>query len=375
MGSAGQVSDQAFVTLATNDNYALGALVLAHSLRRVSTSRQIAVMITSEVSATIRHELSAVFDLVTDVNVLDSRDQVNLALLTRPDLGITFTKLHCWRLTQYNKCVFLDADTLVLQNVDELFDRSEFSAAPDAGWPDCFNSGVFVFVPSLDTYQRILTFATEQGSFDGGDQGLLNMYYHNWASTDIEKHLPFTYNVVSQAFYSYLPAFRHYGKNIKICHFIGRQKPWHHTFNMHTNRVEIQEEAGHCAEFLQQWWELFMSRIQPKLSSSDQLYQSDGVHCGPYRSIEASCSGEGQAYTEVQLADEMRQYAWERGQIDYMGIDSFQNIESHIKKMMTDPEYNKDGEPVYRIPKVLNQKQQQQHLHLNQPHQNNRSPF
>jgi glycogenin glucosyltransferase len=44
---------------------------------------------------------------------LDSEDAANLALLTRPELGITFTKLHCWRLTQFTKCVFLDADTLV----------------------------------------------------------------------------------------------------------------------------------------------------------------------------------------------------------------------------------------------------------------------
>lgn len=42
----------------------------------------------------------------------------------------------------------------------------------------------------------------------GGDQGLLNMYFSDWAHTDITKHLPFIYNVVSQAFYSYLPAFK-----------------------------------------------------------------------------------------------------------------------------------------------------------------------
>ena len=35
----------------------------------------------------------------------------------------------------------------VVKNCDELFDRSELSAVPDAGWPDCFNSGVFVFEP------------------------------------------------------------------------------------------------------------------------------------------------------------------------------------------------------------------------------------
>jgi len=50
---------------------------------------------------------------VTVVNVFDSNDTDNLDLLSRPDLGVTFTKLHCWRLTQYSKCVFMDADTLV----------------------------------------------------------------------------------------------------------------------------------------------------------------------------------------------------------------------------------------------------------------------
>ena len=55
----------------------------------------------------------------------------------------------------------------VMQNIDDLFLRGEISAAPDAGWPDCFNSGVFVFVPSETTYANLLQFAVTQGSFDG----------------------------------------------------------------------------------------------------------------------------------------------------------------------------------------------------------------
>ena len=55
----------------------------------------------------------------------------------------------------------------VLQNVDELFDRDELSAAPDVGWPSCFNSGVFVFEPSLDTYENLVEYAMSEGSFDG----------------------------------------------------------------------------------------------------------------------------------------------------------------------------------------------------------------
>lgn len=103
----------AWVTLATNDSYSLGALVVANSLKKVATKHQLAVLITPGVTAPMRAKLATVFNVVEEVNVLDSKDAANLALLARPELGITFTKLHCWRLTQFEKCVFLDADTLV----------------------------------------------------------------------------------------------------------------------------------------------------------------------------------------------------------------------------------------------------------------------
>ena len=45
---------EAFVTLATNDTYSLGCLVLGCSLRRVNTSRQLVVMVTTDVSNPMR---------------------------------------------------------------------------------------------------------------------------------------------------------------------------------------------------------------------------------------------------------------------------------------------------------------------------------
>ncbi|KAF7631141.1 hypothetical protein Mgra_00008635 [Meloidogyne graminicola] len=109
--------DTAWVTLATNDGYAVGALVLAYSLRNVATLHKLHVLYTS------------------GVNVLDSGDETNLDLIGRPDLGITFTKLHCWKLIMYSKCVLLK----IAMNC---FERPEFSAAPDIGWPDLFNTGI-----------------------------------------------------------------------------------------------------------------------------------------------------------------------------------------------------------------------------------------
>ncbi|KAA8581976.1 hypothetical protein FQN60_008716, partial [Etheostoma spectabile] len=236
------MSDQAFVTLATNDSYAKGAMVLGQSLRNHNTTKKLVALLGPHVAEPCRDALRSIFDEVRVVDVMDSGDAAHLSLMKRPDLGVTFTKLHCWTLTHYSKCVFMDADTLVLSNIDELFEREELSAAPDPGWPDCFNSGVFVFRPSNETHEKLLTFCSENGSFDGsvehnlksrcpnltsgltlpshcqlapavrlsvgGDQGVLNSFFNTWATADISKHLPFIYNLSSIAIYSYLPAFK-----------------------------------------------------------------------------------------------------------------------------------------------------------------------
>ncbi|XP_011256805.1 neurofilament heavy polypeptide isoform X2 [Camponotus floridanus] len=307
----------AWVTLATNDAYSLGALVLAHSLRRVGTKYELACLVTPGVTAAMREKLAAVFSLVQEVNVLDSKDEANLALLARPELGITFTKLHCWRLTQYEKCVFVDADALVVRNCDELFEREELSAAPDVGWPDCFNSGVFVFRPSQQTFASITAFAAAKGSFDGGDQGLLNMYFSDWASKDISKHLPFIYNMCSTATYSYLPAFKQFGDDVRIIHFIGITKPWLQYFDTLTGVVQPPSGSMHLQPLLQLWWNIFCEQVHPQLSPS---------MTGIAGALAQLTLGEARSVEQIAFEEHMRKQSWEQGQIDYMGRDSFDNI-------------------------------------------------
>lgn len=96
----------------------------------------------------------------------------------------------------------------MLKNSDELFDHPEFSAAPDIGWPDYFNTGVFVYVPSVETYRKLVDFSLSEGSFDGGDQGLLNKYFKNWREQDVSHRLSFLYNVTAAAIYSYAAAIK-----------------------------------------------------------------------------------------------------------------------------------------------------------------------
>ncbi|KAM7344413.1 uncharacterized protein ACRADG_011151 [Cochliomyia hominivorax] len=260
------MSKFAWVTLTTNDTYSLGALVLAHSLRRAGTQHQLAVMVTPGVSESMREKLKDVYNVVQEVNVMDSQDAANLALLARPELGVTFTKLHCWRLVQFEKCVFLDSDTLVLQNCDELFEREELSAAPDVSWPDCFNSGVFVYKPSQETFDKIVEFALKNGSFDGGDQGLLNEYFADWATSDIKKRLPFLYNVTAYATYCYLPAFKQFRDKIKILHFAGKLKPWLIHFNSQSKTPTVPSEYAHASDVIQLWWNIFFDNVHQNLN-------------------------------------------------------------------------------------------------------------
>ncbi|XP_055838422.1 glycogenin-1-like isoform X6 [Episyrphus balteatus] len=319
------MSKCAWVTLTTNDAYSLGAMVLAHSLKRVGTVHDLVVMITPTVSEAMRSRLRDVFDLVQEVNVLDSKDAANLAILARPELGITFTKLHCWKLVQYQKCVFLDSDTLVIQNSDELMEREELSAAPEVCWPDCFNSGVFVYRPNEATFNSIIEFAAKNGSFDGGDQGILNSYFSQWAHTDISKHLPYTYNTAAFAVYSYLPAFKEFKNKIKILHFAGKMKPWLLNFNSETKVAQIPPMFTHAGDFIQLWWNIFCDNVHQKLS--DQMAGLAGalaqVRLGEPRSTEQ------EAYEAS-----MRRQCWEVGNIDYTGRDSFDNIWKKITETL-----------------------------------------
>jgi len=283
---------EAFVTLATNDEYCKGAAVVAKSLIKAKTNKKLVCLISPYVTEEAVKSLSLLFDELVTVDVLDSKDETHLAMLKRPELGITFTKIHCWNLTQYEKCVFMDADTMVVENVDEMFGLEELSAVPDCGWPDMFNSGVFVYKPCSETYKNLIELAKTEGSFDGGDQGLLNTYFTKW------NRISFKYNMQATTSYTYTPAFAKFGDSTKIVHFLGEDKPWKTSSSKNTN-----------VKFTQQWWNLYQDL--------------------PQKFQEMSVSGSSQQtnspYDEVSHFNMLRQ-----GKVDVKGSDKFDNIQKKI---------------------------------------------
>ncbi|OAX43045.1 hypothetical protein K503DRAFT_766244 [Rhizopogon vinicolor AM-OR11-026] len=219
----------AFVTLLTSDSYLPGALAVSGALKDVHQPQShikydtVCIVTPETLDVSTIKFLRKAYDIVIGVEVIDQPDAAGLSLLGRPDLDTVLTKLHVFRLTQYSKIIFLDADVLPVRPLSHLFHLDhEFSAVPDVGWPDIFNSGVMVLSPGEDKFKELQELLKTKGSWDGGDQGLLN----EWRGSDWNR-LSFTYNTTPTAAYTYAPAYERFGSQISVVHFIGPNKPWH----------------------------------------------------------------------------------------------------------------------------------------------------
>ena len=186
------------------------------------------------------------YDHVIPVDRIINRTPANLYLMNRPDLASTFTKIALWRQTQFSHLVYLDADTVTLRAPDELFNvPHSFAAVPDIGWPDCFNSGVLSLKPNMGDYYALLALAHRGISFDGADQGLLNMHFREW------ERLSFTYNCTPSGNYQYVPAYRHFQSSISTVHYIGTEKPWF------MGRSQASGGGGVHEELVGRWWAVY----------------------------------------------------------------------------------------------------------------------
>ncbi|ROW06150.1 hypothetical protein VMCG_04683 [Cytospora schulzeri] len=240
---AAQSGEDVYVTLLLSDTYLPGALVLAHSLRDAGTTKKLAVLVTLD---TVSTEVS-IFDYVIPVPRIRNEQPANLFLMNRADLHSAFTKVNLWIQTQFRKIVYIDADIVAYRAPDELFDLPHpFSAAPDIGWPDLFNSGVMVLSPNKGDYDAMIAM-TEQGiSFDGADQGLLNMHFK-----DNYNRLSFSYNVTPSGHYQYVPAYKHFQSSINMVHFIGEGKPWS------LGREASSGGETPYGEMIGKWWAVY----------------------------------------------------------------------------------------------------------------------
>ncbi|KAH8976693.1 glycosyltransferase family 8 protein [Lactarius akahatsu] len=195
ISNASHPDSRAVVTAVYNDLYTIPAATLGYSLRKAGTSaRLILFHLPGRLSARALCILRAA-----------GWEPLEVELIPAPHggagidhrFGDTYTKLRLWTLDTLGiqRVVYLDADTLVRRNFDELFDLPfPFAAVPDvygdSGFKLHFNTGVLVLHPSSAAFETMRAqIANARFNPREADQAFLNVYF----GADAVR-LPYVYN-------------------------------------------------------------------------------------------------------------------------------------------------------------------------------------
>ncbi|WP_421856201.1 glycosyltransferase [Oricola sp.] len=228
----------AYVTLVTNRDYADAAIALVRSIGLTGTDADTVVMHTGAVAAGDLEPLKALGARCVEAELLDTspefnarhqRDRLHAAAPftkgNKPAFHTpldNFAKLRLWQLEQYDNVVFIDADAIVVRNIDRLFAYPEFSAAPNVyeGLGDFhrLNSGVFTAKPSRATFERMMAQLDQPDMFwRRTDQTFLQAFFPSWHG------LPVFDNMLQYVWFN-LPELWDW-QSVNVVHY-QYEKPW-----------------------------------------------------------------------------------------------------------------------------------------------------
>lgn len=232
------MSRHAYATLVTNSDYAMGAVALVRSLKLTGSTADILVMHTGGVAAGVLAPIEALGATLVEVDLLPTSDAFNARhqrAKIHADAPFTkggkpafhtpldnFAKLRLWEMEKYQRIVFIDADAIVVRNIDRLFGYPEFSAAPNVyeSLADFsrMNSGVFVAQPSRAMFERMLAMLDAPDAFwPRTDQTFLQAFFPGWHG------LPVYDNLLQYVWFN-LPELWDWG-SVRVIHF-QYEKPW-----------------------------------------------------------------------------------------------------------------------------------------------------
>ncbi|KAE8683624.1 UDP-glucuronate:xylan alpha-glucuronosyltransferase 2 [Hibiscus syriacus] len=172
--ATGNTKREAYATvLHSSETYVCGAITLAQSLLKTGTKRDLILLLDDSVSKQRRDTLKAAgWKLRFIKRIRNPRAEKHSYN------EYNYSKFRLWQLTDYEKVVFIDADIMVLRNLDHLFNFPQMTATGNDVW--IFNSGIMVIEPSNCTFKLLMNKREEILSYNGGDQGFLNEVFVWW---------------------------------------------------------------------------------------------------------------------------------------------------------------------------------------------------
>ena len=229
-----------YLTLLSNDEYIHCVIALYSSWIKTNSNYSFYCALTKEVSSKIRNVLREL-----NINTIDLQEIKGLDSLISKLRSSGYhswipalSKLAIYGLEQFDKIIFLDADTYVYKNLDELFERDHLTAVCDGegrnvgndkfvkgdNYFNKFNAGMVVIKPSKQLLNRIIE-STKHLSIDRpwADQNIVSELYPNWPN-EKDKHLPIYYNCFGRHIFEYEENVKNFNtNNIYVLHLVGRK--------------------------------------------------------------------------------------------------------------------------------------------------------
>ena len=230
----------AYITLLANDGYIYCVIALYSSWLTTNSQYEFYCAYTEGVSEETIAKLEGIGIKTIKLSHISGLEALEKKL---KDTGYNswipaLQKLAIYGLTDFDKIVFLDADTYIFKNLDHLFEKNHLTAVPDGEGRKCkdykfvpgdnyfkkFNAGMVVIEPSESLLNTIIE-STKSLPADRpwADQNIVSELYPNWINEQ-DKHLPIYYNCFGRHICEYEKNISNFSTNkIYLLHLVGRK--------------------------------------------------------------------------------------------------------------------------------------------------------
>ena len=206
----------AYVTLLSSKDYLPAILILNKNLKDVNSIFPLCVMVTDNIINEVEPYLLKENILYKIIPYLMPSNQIIENFQDTPLLN-TFSKFAVFKLVDFEKVVYLDADIIIYKNIDDLFYYPDGAMYDDNGFGF---SGLFVTSPK--NHNANFYYALSK-IFNLTDGTILEQIFFPFKSNPCYR-IPFEYflNITLENLDSF------YIENFKIIHFCYKYKPWHY---------------------------------------------------------------------------------------------------------------------------------------------------
>ena len=166
-----QASESKFavVTLVTSNEdggSATGAAVLGQSLLENGSNYPRVALVTENVNNVVRNRLSTLWELI-EIHAITCPNYFNLSYATDTkfdstdyDRKFTCTKIALFSLSQYEKIIYMEWNTIAINSIDDAlhgFSNASLIAPPLSFPPDKYNDAFLVLKPSKETFKMLVS--------------------------------------------------------------------------------------------------------------------------------------------------------------------------------------------------------------------------